>query len=72
MFLCARIIQNFIESIEENELAKVELMDDDSALDYLCKIYENTYGAKPSGVAVFLIRSKFKLEEAAAPLAKAA
>lgn len=61
MFLCARIIQNFIESIEEHDMARIEQLDDTAALDFLCEIYERSYGAKPSGVAMFLIKSKFKL-----------
>lgn len=61
MFLCARIIQNFIESMEEHNMMKIESMEDNAALDFICELYESTYGAKPSGVAMFLIKSKFKL-----------
>ena len=61
MYLVSRIIQNFIESINEEEFFQMEAMDDQEALEHICSIYENTYGAKPSGVAMFLLKAKFKL-----------
>lgn len=61
MFLAAKIVQNFINSLDEKDIVKIQQMNDGEALDYICELYEIEYGAKPSGVAMYLIKSKFKL-----------
>lgn len=61
MLLSKRIIQNFIEAMDEEDVMKLESMSDDSAYSYLCKLYESTYGARPSGAGVYLLRTQFKL-----------
>ncbi len=61
MFLSNIIINNFVEALEEEDLMLIESMGDESAYEHLSKLYERTYGAEPSGVAVYLLRSKFKI-----------
>lgn len=61
MFLVSRIIQSFVETIEEDDMHRIEHMGDDDAMGYLCDLYEDNYAAQPSGVAMFLIKTKFKL-----------
>ena len=63
MYLTNIIINNFVEAIEEEDLMIVESMADEVAYQHLSKLYERTYGAEPSGVAVYLLRSKFKIGE---------
>ena len=55
------IINNFVEAISEEDLMLVESMADETAFEHLSRLYERTYGAEPSGVAVYLLRSKFKI-----------
>jgi hypothetical protein len=61
MYLTNIIINNFVEAIEEEDLMIVESMEDEIAYQHLARLYERTYGAEPSGVAVYLLRSKFKI-----------
>ncbi len=61
MYLTNIIINNFVEAIEEEDLMIVESMEDEAAYQHLARLYERTYGAEPSGVAVYLLRSKFKI-----------
>lgn len=69
MYLVSTIVRNFIESIDEDDIMQIEAMQDEQAVDRLCEIYENTYGAQPSGVAMFLLKSKFQLAGAQPPAA---
>jgi len=59
--LTSIIINNFVEAISEEDLMLVESMADETAFEHLSRLYERTYGAEPSGVAVYLLRSKFKI-----------
>ncbi len=61
MFLTNIIINNFVEALEEEDLMLIESMDDENAFNHLSKLYERAYGVEPSGVAVYLLRSKFKI-----------
>ncbi len=61
MYLTNIIINNFVEAIEEEDLMLIESMGDETAYEHLARLYERTYGAEPSGVAVYLLRSKFKI-----------
>ncbi len=61
MYLTNIIINNFVEAIEEEDLMIVQSMEDEAAYQHLSRLYERTYGAEPSGVAVYLLRSKFKI-----------
>jgi|GEM_PF-3516762 len=61
MYLTSIIINNFVEAISEEDLMLVESMADETAFEHLSRLYERTYGAEPSGVAVYLLRSKFKI-----------
>ena len=61
MFLAEGIINNFIEAIDESDLAQIEDMNDAEAFEYLAKLYKLNYGALPSGTGIYFLRSKFQL-----------
>lgn len=61
MYLAKIIIDNFVESIEEEQLLLMESMNDAQAYAHLSVLYEDAYGAEPSGVGIYLLRSKFKI-----------
>ncbi len=61
MYLSSIIINNFVEALEEEDLMLIESMNDEDAYTHLSKLYERNYGAEPAGVAVYLLRSKFKI-----------
>ncbi len=62
MFLSEGIIQNFIESIEEEEMLCIEAIEsDDEAYKYIANLYKKSYGVPPSGVGIYLLRNKFNL-----------
>ena len=61
MFLAESIINNFIEAIDESDLAHLEELDDSAAFEYLAKLYQQSYGALPSGTGIYFLRSKFQL-----------
>lgn len=62
MFLSEGIIQNFIESIEEEDMLNIEsIRSDDEVYKYLANLYKLSYGVPPSGVGIYLLRNKFNL-----------
>lgn len=61
MYLSEGIINNFIESIDESDMMQIEELDDEKAYDHLAGLYKENYGVDPSGVGVYLLRSKFQL-----------
>jgi hypothetical protein len=61
MFLSEGIINNFIEAIDDSDMAKIEHLDDNAAYQYLAGLYRKNYGADPSGAAVYLLRNKFNI-----------
>ena len=61
MFLAEGIINNFIETIDESDLAHIDELDDDKAFDYLADLYKLNYGVGPSGTGVYFLRTKFQL-----------
>ena len=61
MFLAEGIINNFIEAMDESDLAQLEQMDDAQAFEYLAKLYKLNYGALPSGTGIYFLRTKFQL-----------
>lgn len=61
MFLGENIINNFIETIDESDLAQLEALDDADAFEYLAKLYKDNYGALPSGTGIYFLRAKFQL-----------
>lgn len=61
MYLSEGIIDNFIESIDEADMMRIEELSDEDAYKYIASLYKRSYGASPSGTGIFLIRSKFNL-----------
>jgi hypothetical protein len=61
MFLAEKIIQNFVEGIDEEDFVTIESLNDEEAFKYICGLYEKNYGIPPSGVGIYLLRTKFKL-----------
>ena len=61
MYLSEGIINNFIESIDEADMMHIEELDDEKAFDHLADLYKQNYGVDPSGVGVYLLRTKFNL-----------
>lgn len=62
MFLSEGIIQNFIESMDEEDVLNIEsIRSDDEAYKYIANLYKQSYGVPPSGVGVYLLRNKFNL-----------
>ncbi|MCE2928089.1 MAG: hypothetical protein LW817_00475 [Candidatus Caenarcaniphilales bacterium] len=61
MFLSEGIINNFIESIEEVDLMRIDALEEEEAYKYLASLYKKNYGASPAGTAIYLLRSKFSL-----------
>ncbi len=61
MFLAEGIINNFIEAIDESDLAQIDSLDDEEAFNYLSELYKLEYGAMPSGTGIYFLRSKFQL-----------
>jgi hypothetical protein len=62
MFLSEGIIQNFIEAIEEEDMLCIEaIKSDDEVYKYIANLYKKSYGVPPSGVGVYLLRTKFNL-----------
>ncbi len=62
MFLSEGIIQNFIEAIDEEDMLCIEaIKDEDEVYKYIANLYKKSYGVPPSGVGVYLLRSKFNL-----------
>lgn len=61
MFLAEGIINNFIEAMEESDLAHIDDLDDSKAFEYLAKLYKVNYGALPSGTGIYFLRTKFQL-----------
>ncbi len=62
MFLSEGIIRNFIEGLEEEEILNIEAIDsEEEAYKYIASLYRKNYGTDPSGVGVYLLRTKFSL-----------
>lgn len=61
MFLAEGIINNFIEAIDESDLAYIDELDDAKAFEHLAKLYKLNYGALPSGTGIYFLRTKFQL-----------
>lgn len=62
MFLSEGIINNFIESLNEEEISLINAVDDEEkAYQIIANLYKNNYGVAPSGTGVYLLRNKFGL-----------
>lgn len=61
MFLSEGIINNFIESLNDADMMRIESLDDQAAYQYLVGLYRKNYGADPSGAAIYLLRTKFNI-----------
>lgn len=56
MLLTELIIHNFINSINRDDIHKIEKMSNKKALSHLFSLYEESYGAKPSGAALDMLK----------------
>lgn len=62
MYLSEGIINNFIESIEEEDILTIEeIQTDEEAYAFIADLYKTSYGTLPSGVGIYLLRNKFNL-----------
>lgn len=62
MYLSEGIINNFIESIDEEDILTIEeIHGDEEAYAFIANLYKRNYGTLPSGVGIYLLRNKFNL-----------
>lgn len=62
MYLAEGIINNFIESIDEEDILTIEeIGNDEEAYAFIADLYKRNYGTLPSGVGIYLLRNKFNL-----------
>lgn len=61
MFLSEGIINNFIESLDDADMMRIESLDDTEAYQHIAGLYRKNFGADPSGAAIYLLRTKFNI-----------
>lgn len=60
MYLAKSILENFVESLDEETEIKLAQLDQDQAFEYLSSIYEEQYGKRPAGAMKYLIQILIK------------